>query len=397
MTDRTADAKALVTPPKTPGAAPAPKIVDVARRYRVSPFRQLKEMILLNRGPGRIASHEYYSIGLYDPAISWREKREYVGVMGSFRLNSQLSPSDLTRVRAFVRDKVMYAALLNDLGFAVPRTQAVAQQGRLFGRIPALASPAEIREFLLTQAEFPVFAKPASGSGSFGSALLAGVQDGALLLGDGRRIGLDDFCDEILQDYSDGFLFQSALVQHPAMSEVAGNAIGTVRVVTVRDQIQPRPLYALWKLPSPSAMSDNFWQSGSMVAEIRDGGVLGRCRIGTGLDGRWIDEHPVSGRRFDGFTVPFYAQALDIASRAHALFPEFGVIGWDIAVSPDGPVIIEANANPYHGLYQLAFGRGIRNPDFVPVFNRTAELSNSMYQQKKTLFEARNKAKSRKG
>lgn len=397
MTDSTADAKALVTPPRTPGAAPAPKIVEVARKYGVSPLRQLKEMILLNRGRGRIATHEYYAIGLYDPAIGRTEKREYVGVLGSYDVNVHMSPLKLTGPRFFVQDKVMYTALLNELGFATTRTQAVAQAGRLFGRIPALASPAEIMDFLLNRAEYPVFAKPARGTGSFGSALLKGVEGGELVLGDHRRVALDAFCDEILRDYPDGFLFQSALTQHPAMSEIAGDAIGTVRVVTVRDGDLPRPLYALWKLPSPSAMSDNFWQSGSMVAEIGADGALGRCRIGTGLDGRWIDAHPVSGRGFAGFRIPHYDAILDTASRAHALFPEFGVIGWDIAVSPDGPVIIEANDNPYHGLYQLAFGRGIRNPDFMPVFDRVAERSEAMYQRKKQLFEARNKAKSRKG
>ena len=177
----------------------------------------------------------------------------------------------------------------------------------------------------------------------------------------------------------------------------AGDAIGTVRVVTVRDADLPRPLYALWKLPSPRAMSDNFWQEGSMVAEIADGGLLGRCRIGTGLDGRWIEAHPVSGLRFDSFRVPHFDAALDTANRAHALFPEFGVIGWDIAIGPDGPVIIEANDNPFHGLYQLAYGRGIRNPEFTPVFDRTAERSEAMYARKKELFEARNKAKRRNG
>lgn len=397
MTDSTADAKALVTPPRTPGAAPAPKIVEVARKYGVSPFRQLREMVLLNRGRGRIAPHEYYSIGLYDPAISPQEKREYVGVLGSYDVNVHISPPKLTGPRFFVQDKVMYTALLHELGFAATRTQAVAQAARLFGRIPALASPAEIKDFLLHRAVYPVFAKPARGTGSFGSALLSGVEAGELVLGNGRRVSLDAFCDEILSDYPDGFLFQTALTQHPEMRAMAGDAIGTVRVVTLRDADLPRPLYALWKLPSPRAMSDNFWQEGSMVAEIGDGGLLGRCRIGTGLDGRWIEAHPVSGRRFDSFRVPHFDAALDTASRAHALFPEFGVIGWDIAIGLDGPVIIEANDNPFHGLYQLAYGRGIRNPEFTPVFDRTAERSEAMYARKKELFETRNKAKRRNG
>lgn len=397
MTMTATDTKALVTPPKTPGAAKTPLIVDVARQTGVSPFRQLKEMVLLTRGKSRLATHEYYSAGLFDPAISMEEKRAYVGVNGSYDLNVFMSPTNLTGARFFVQDKVVYTALLNELGFRATRTQAVAQADRLFGNIPALASPAEIKTFLTSQAEYPIFAKPARGTGSFGSALLSGVEGSDLVLGNGRKVALDDFCTEILQDYPDGFLFQSALVQHQAMTDLAGPAIGTVRVVTVRDTAMPRMLYSLWKIPSPKAMSDNFWQDGSMIASISEDGSLGRCRIGTGLNARLIDEHPVSGQKFSDFKIPFFQDVPDFASRAHALFPEFGVIGWDIAITPEGPTIIEANDNPYHALYQLAFGRGIRNPEYLPVFESTAAISKKMYARKKELFEARKKQKSRKG
>lgn len=395
MTDTTADAKALVIPPRTPGSAPAPKIVEVARKYGVSPFRQLKEMIRLNRGPGRVATHEYYSAGLYDPAISWEEKLEYVGLVGSWNLNLRISPAKLTTPRFSLQDKVLFTTLLNSLGFAATKTQAVVQPGRLFGPIAALWTADDIRDFLQNRAEFPVFAKPLSASGSFGSALLKGVEGDTLVLGDGRRVALDAFCTEVLTDYPDGFLFQDALVQHADMSAMTGNAIGSLRVVTVRDGDLPRPLYTVWKLPSPKAMSDNFWQEGSMVAEVGEDGRLGRCRIGTGLDGRWIDTHPVSGLRFAEFRIPHFEAVLDTASRVHAIYPELGVIGWDIAVGPDGPVIIEANDNPFHSLYQLANGRGVLNADFTPVFDRTAERSEAMIAERKGLSEARKEAKSR--
>ncbi|WP_146345887.1 sugar-transfer associated ATP-grasp domain-containing protein [Phaeobacter marinintestinus] len=396
MTMTATQTKALVTPPKAPGAAKAPVIVDVARKFGVSPVRQLKEMVLLSRGTSRLATHEYYSAGLYDPALSMDEKRAYVGVNGSYDLNVFMSPTNLTGARFFVQDKVVYTALLNELGFRATRTQAVAQADRLFGNIPSLATPQEIRSFLQNTAEYPVFAKPARGTGSFGSALLSGVDGDQLVLGNGRTVDLDAFCTEILQDYPDGFLFQSALVQHSDLTDVAGPAIGTIRVVTVRDSVMPRMLYSLWKIPSPKAMSDNFWQDGSMIASITEDGRLGRCRIGTGLNARLIDEHPVSGVKFADVRVPFFDQIPDIASRAHALFPDFGVIGWDIAITPEGPTIIEANDNPFHALYQLAFGRGIRNPDFMPVFENTAAISQKMYARKKELFEARKSQKKQK-
>ena len=37
-------------------------------------------------------------------------------------------------------------------------------------------------------------------------------------------------------------------------------------------------------------------------------------------------------------------ETLDLASRAHAAFPHWAAIGWDIAIVDDGPVVIEGNS-----------------------------------------------------
>lgn len=389
--------QALLAPPPTPGAAPASKIVEVARRHGVSPFRQFKEMLLLSRGKGRIIQDEYYSSGLYDPALSWDEKKAYVGVRGSWKLNEWLSPSVLTGMQTFVANKVMYTSLIRQLGFRTTETQAVVSNQRRFGNIPALASEADIRRFLQTEARFPLFGKPQSYSGSFGSALLQRLEGDEIVLGDDRRIPVEAFCREILAEYGEGYLLQSALEQHKVLDDVTGKAVGTIRIVTVRPEVLPVTLYALWKIPSPKAMSDNFWQEGSMIAPVDEStGVVGRCRIGTGLDARDIDAHPVSGIRFEGTQIPFWDAACQMCEEAHALFPEFGVIGWDVAITPDGPALIECNDNPFHMLYQLAFRRGIRNPDFMPVFERVAARSKQLFDEKEARIKRRNDARKKK-
>jgi D-alanine-D-alanine ligase-like ATP-grasp enzyme len=77
------------------------------------------------------------------------------------------------------------------------------------------------------------------------------------------------------------------------------------------------------------------------------------------------------------------------------MLPEAGVIGWDVAISPDGPLIIECNTNPFHTLYQMAHRRGVRNPDFMPVFERVAARSNTMLETLKA--EAKERARELRG
>ncbi|MEO9575136.1 MAG: sugar-transfer associated ATP-grasp domain-containing protein [Tateyamaria sp.] len=392
----TAD-KVLLAAPKDPRPAAAETMVAVARSCGIGPFGQMREMAALRWGPGKLASHEYFSTGAYDTKLSKAEKRAYVGKIGSYELNLAASPLKLTGTRAFVRDKVMYTALLNQLGLETTQTQAVVHADRLFGNIPTLRSPSEVETFLRETAKYPLFAKPCEGAASVGSALIE-ARDGDLLkLGNGRQADVASFAHEIIEDYPEGFILQSAIIQHPDMVAMTGASVGTLRVVTLRDESGIAPLYTVWKVPSPKAMSDNFWQSGSMVALIDDDtGCVRKCNIGSGPAAQWIEKHPTSGLAFEGYQIPHWGKVIDAACAGHGLFPEFGIVGWDIAVGPDGPVIIECNDNPYHVLWQLAAGEGIRNDHFLPRFKAAAARSDAILRGKVATFQARQAAKSAK-
>lgn len=376
------------------------QIVEVARKHGVSPFRQLREMVTLRLSRAKLEFSEYYACGAFDPAIPMERKKDFVGETSSRRINDRLSPLKLSVNRGFIRDKVLYTALVSRMGFRTTHTQAVVHGTRGFGDLMALRSAAQVRKFLLESANYPLFGKPCEGSGSIGSALILGVDRDAdtLSLGNGREIELGKFCEEVVRDYPEGFIFQDALKQDPKMEAVTGKAVGTVRVVTLRDTETPRVFYSVWKLPSPSAMSDNFWQAGSMIAALdAETGQIQKVRRGTGLGTEWIENHPVSGIRFEGFQIPHWDAVRDMTVRAHALFPEFGVIGWDIGVTPDGPAIIEANANPLHSLWQVANARGFDNPEFTPALDSASELSRKMHKESVLLHNARILAKKRKG
>lgn len=292
-----------------------------------------------------------------------------------------MSPRKLSTLRPFLRDKVLYGTMMTALGFRLPHTQAVVSLERGYGDLPCLKAPGEIAHFLLETADYPLFVKPEDGSGSVGSALIVEVDRDAreLLLLNGKRIAVGTFAQEVLRDYGEGFLIQSALAQHPDLSAITGDAVGTIRVVTVEDGTGAQPLYALWKIPSPSAMSDNSWQDGSMLAEIdaASGRVL-QCRRGSGPRQEMLETHPASGRPIRDLRLPHWEAVIRSAIEGHKVVPRFGVLGWDIAITGDGPVIVECNANPHHMLYQLATGRAIRNAEFNPVFDRIEARAKAM-------------------
>jgi hypothetical protein len=303
----------------------------------------------------------------------------------------------LTGSRAFLRDKVMYTALIERLGLPTTRTQAVVHAERGFGSLPVLRNAVDVAAFLREDARYPLFAKPCEGAAAIGSALILARGGDLLRLGNGRAVDLEGFAQEIIEDYPEGFILQDAIEQHSYMASMTGQAVGTLRMVTIRDGQGIRPLYTVWKVPSPRAMSDNFWQSGSMVALVDDKtGKVKRCKFGTGLSAEWVKTHPVSGLAFEGFEFPHWDAVKEVACEGHALFPEFGIVGWDIAIGTEGPILIECNDNPYHVLWQLAAGKGFLNDTFVPQLKAANARSEQILKGRISTFRGRQQAKRRK-
>ncbi|MEE4187815.1 MAG: sugar-transfer associated ATP-grasp domain-containing protein [Roseobacter sp.] len=369
------------------GHAPeAPMIVRVARAYNVSPFRQMRETLSLRFGAQKLRPKDYYKYGLYDPAMPMPEKKQYVGNTGNATLNARLSPPELIPTAAFVGNKALYTALLKQMGLGTTDTQAVVMARGTLGAWPVLRDAAALKSFLMQDAAYPIFGKPRHGSLSEGSVRIDGCKDGKVLLGNGESYDINAFCAEVLTKYAGGFLLQSALVPHAQMAAVTGQSIGCVRVVTVNDTGVPRALYAVWKIPSPQAMSDNFWQEGSMLAavDLETGQVTG-CVKGEGIDTVEITHHPETGEVIIGQCLPHWQAVKALATDAHALFPEFGVCGYDIAICDDGPKIIECNDNPFHTLYQIAHRRGALNSNFAPIWDAVAKRQKErLARQKKT-------------
>lgn len=365
---------ALLNGPERAKKAEAPMIAQVAKAFGVSPLRQMRDIFSMRRGVQKLSGPEYYALRLFDPAKRMEDKRAFLGQAGVNAINAAMNPPMAVPTRAFVGNKLLYTQLLMQLGIPTARTQALASGFRAAGQLPILRDAGAVAAFLRDQADYPVFGKPHHGSLSEGSVRIEARAGDVLRLGNGRTQDIDAFASEVMDRYPGGFLFQTALDPDPQMARIAGPAIGCVRVVTVNDGTGAKPAYAVWKMPAPDAMSDNFWQAGSLLSllDLRTGEVLS-CVRGTGLQAEALDTHPVSGVPVVGAVLPHWAETLKIACDAHAVFPEFGICGFDIAVTGDGPKVLECNDNPSHMLYQIAADRGLLSADLAPLWQAVSD------------------------
>lgn len=377
----------LGRPPKS-SATKGGLLAATAKAAGVGPFRLMMDVRKLRKEPNKMDFPAYVADRLYRSDLTADDRKSFVSARGSAAINFKMSPLEATFKRDFLRDKVTYTQLIKSLGFPTTETQAYVSKTRNLGNFPVLRSAEAVENFLRNDAKYPIFGKPNYGYGSHGSALLTGCSGDTVTLGNGREANISDLADEICRDFEKGYLFQSAIVQHPGLRKIAGNAIATLRVVTVIEQHDPSLLYALWKIPSPKAMSDNFWQDGNMLARLDvTSGQTTACVCGTGFEHSQMDTHPSNDAPLIGVQLPYWSEVQDLVVRAHALYPEFGVIGWDIALTDQGPLIVEANDNPDHTLYQHVSGMGILGKELGPKIQRVMARGNSVLMKERQFYQ----------
>lgn len=77
-----------------------------------------------------------------------------------------------------------------------------------------------------------------------------------------------------------------------------------------------------------------------------------------------FNRHPLTRVLFKGFEVPFFHESCQLAINASKLIPELKIIGWDVAITSNGPIILEGNNFPGISFSEISQG-GFKNNVFV--------------------------------
>ncbi len=156
------------------------------------------------------------------------------------------------------------------------------------------------------------------------------------------------------------FILEEFLQQHEALHRVYPHAINTLRLITLLTGGEARVvLPPLMRFGSGGARIDAIKTVIAMVDP-----ESGRLRSARYNEGPPVSRHPDTGVDFATVTVPFLAEARELVEAAARGMPEVRYVGWDVALTPGGPVLIEGNGAPDPGVQQvmlLCDGRGCRD------------------------------------
>jgi hypothetical protein len=328
--------------------------------------RFLVEWAKLNASQSRMTFDEYLAMRLWDPAFCPRlSLGEFMGNRGMEKVWA--TANFIPGSHALAANKIAAAALFSAYGLAVPKLTGLHALGVIPGP-DRTATPQALEKFLLETLPYPAFGKPLSGMQSLGSISLDSCErsSGTLLRQDGVRIRADAFAREVHERYGrNGYMFQPRLVPHETVRAVCGERAATLRILTINGANGPKIFRACWKIPAGLNWADNFWRPGNLLASVDpDTGIIQRVVTGTGLAMTDVEKHPDTQTRLAGLKVPLWEERCTAALTGAAALPDFGLLGWDVAATAEGPVIVEVNDTPDAIISQIADRRGLMEPLF---------------------------------
>lgn len=325
-----------------------------ARRYGSS-VRAVFGRVLTLYLKERFRPEEALTIGLADPGRPLNDHRQFISYERIHGLQVAINTPD----RAMCRDKVLFHSYCRHYGLPV---------ADVLGVLSVFGSRSEKGELLARTEDWERFVRKELPPGFIAKPRGGNQGRGIRAMGTGREHPSDAEVSALARDLAalpnagEDYILQERVYSHPDIARLTGSAsVSSLRIATlVPGDGPPQVLGAYWRVIAGDRVNDNI---DDPETGKYSGNILARVKLDTGeiidaaapfIDGVGLEPvaaHPKSGEPFAGFQLPMWTEALDLVQRAALTFLPLRTIGWDVAITPDGPLLIEANELYHFGLW----------------------------------------------
>ena len=168
-----------------------------------------------------------------------------------------------------------------------------------------------------------------------------------------------------LRDILNGGVYlaqRSILNQHHLLESIFEKSLNTIRLVTVYNKVVQKvlPLSAVLRVGVGDNHVDNWAAGGLSIGIDLKNGKLKKYGFYKPGKGTKTAFHPNSNLFFEDYLLPYWQEILNSAIKFHEKLRGLHSIGWDVAITENGPVFIEGNDNWELSLMQACNG-GLNN------------------------------------
>lgn len=214
-----------------------------------------------------------------------------------------------------------------------------------------------------------LFVKPNNARGGRGAERWDLVGPALFASSHGEQLSGEELLERLVaRSERTALIVQPRLGTHPALLDLTAGALPTVRIVTcLNERREPELIGAVFRMSiGANRTVDNLHAGGIAAAVDLATGSLSRA-TNLGSDARlgWLSAHPNTGAQIEGRRLPLWEETKSLAIAAHRAFTDRVVIGWDVAATDEGPMIVEGNGNPDMDILQRFMREGLRKHRFA--------------------------------
>lgn len=200
-----------------------------------------------------------------------------------------------------------------------------------------------------------IFVKPTFGIGGKGIEVFNKDKINNLFFNDNLKVALNwDYISRIIQN---DYVIQEGVNQHKIMDNIYPYSVNTFRIVTELKNSNVTILFALLRMGCGGMQIDNASSGGIYIKIDSKTGELGKIAIADNR--KEYTHHPDTLFKFENYKIPVWNDIIEFAKEIANKYAPIKYIGWDIAYSTNGPILIEGNNGPGIEIIQDHFG-GIR-------------------------------------
>lgn len=166
-----------------------------------------------------------------------------------------------------------------------------------------------------------------------------------------------------------GVVLQERLTNGPFLQGLAVEGLCTVRIVTCRNgEGEVEGSFATLRMPTGDSDADNFHSGGIAAPVDLETGRLGRAvarypgSVSPETDFHIV--HPDTEQRIEGNSLPHWEEMLELVRGAHRQLKQIESVGWDVAITDDGPVLVEGNKRWGVTTLEIPHGRPLMSTAF---------------------------------
>jgi len=146
----------------------------------------------------------------------------------------------------------------------------------------------------------------------------------------------------IFENYkNEKMLLEELIIQHPRLNDLYPGSVNTARIAAVNCKGELVILGTCLRLGSGGSVTDNFSAGGLSATIDKETGIITSDGYNHLHD--TIEKHPDTNETFRGFEIPFWQEAIAMIKEASTIVEGVNYIGWDVAFTEKGPVLVEGN------------------------------------------------------